>query len=142
MGITLEQFEDALQKVKIYIDNSKNLDDNPNVSSPSGTVVQKNTLNVKTNDTITFSTDGNFLKTIVQCYKLVPGNKGVTQIIKNFNNGEEENFYCTNNIQFSGIAKIKNTYNYQNEILNDYGLYESEVINLKEYLVIQGIEVE
>lgn len=103
---------------------------------------QKNSLSVKANDTITFTTadNGNISKVIVQCFKFVPGEKNTTQIIKNFNNGEEENFYHSECMEFNGVARIRNHYEYKN-ILNNDGLYESQVINLKEYVDLHRIEV-
>lgn len=103
---------------------------------------QKTTIGATANMPIYYTTDDTNAidKIIVQCYKFVPGDKGVVQVLKEFNNGDESNFYHTDNVEFNGVARIKDSYILENT-LNEDGLYESEIINKEEFLLLNGISI-
>lgn len=109
---------------------------------------QKTTLNVTAGTPITYETDSDSSidKVIVQCYKFVEGEDNVVKVLKEFNNSDEANFYHTEHVEFTqndssaSIARIKKEYKLTNTI-NDDGLYESEVIDKDDYVILHSIEV-
>lgn len=103
---------------------------------------QKTALGVKEGDTISHITSENNSvdRLIVQCYKFVPGDTNVVQVLKEFNNGDKENFYHSENVEFNGVARIKDSYDIQ-VVINKDGFYESEEINKNDYLILDRIEV-
>lgn len=102
---------------------------------------QKTTLNAVTGTPIFYTTDdeNSIDKILVQCYKFVPGEQNIVQVLKDFNNGDGENFYHTDNVEFNGVARIKDSYTLNN-IMNNDGLYESSVISKDEFLLLNRIE--
>lgn len=103
---------------------------------------QKTALGVTKGDTISHITseDNSVDKLVVQCYKFVPGDTNIVQVLKEFNNGDEENFYHSENVEFNGVARIKDVYDLKAS-LNTDGLYESEEINKSEFATLNRIEV-
>lgn len=116
----------------------------PEVSSgDSGTgqganIEQKVLLDVKQGQTylIKSKNDMSVGKTIVQAYKFLPGETDVISTVKEFNNGEEENFYCDkDNLVFSEGCSIRTTW--EVKVTKNNSLYETDVINKIEFREIK-----
>lgn len=103
---------------------------------------QKTALGVKEGNTISHITseDNSVDKIVVQCYKFVPGDTNIVQVLKEFNNGDEENFYHSENVEFNGVARIKDLYDLKVS-LNADGFYESEEIDKSEFVLFNAINV-
>lgn len=107
----------------------------------------KQKLNVKHGDVFdALTTEPDILTkkpVIVQCYKFVPGEADVIEIIKEFDNTEEENFvYNKDSVEFEDTEGMKIIDHYKlNYKLNSDGLYESELIDKNEFITINRIEV-
>ena len=109
-------------------------------------IMQKTILNAVNGDTKYFSNDGNKIENvIVQPYKFVEGDTNVVEVIKSFDNTEEENFNCnSDNTDFNDTEgmKIEDTYTYSD--LEEYtidGLYITQTINLDEFKEIDTIKI-
>lgn len=107
---------------------SGNCDCNGNVLG--GGVEQKVLLNVVNGEkyNIVSEYDMSEGKAIVQAYKFIAGEQDVINTIKEFNNGEEANFYYDkDNLVFNEGCSIRTEWNLQ--VTEQNGLYETEVIN-------------
>ena len=92
------------------------------------------------------SNDGNKIENVfVQAYKFVEGDTSVVEVLKSFDNTEEENFnFNSDNTEFNDTEgmKIQDTYVYSG--LEEYttgGLYITEPINLDEFKEIDTIKI-
>lgn len=82
-------------------------------ANKDGEVQQKVLLNVTNGSVHSIPTIGDITdgKSIIQAYKFVQGEQNVIRTIKEFNNGEEENFYCDkSNISFKNGCSINSEF--------------------------------
>lgn len=114
----------------------------PTSNSEEGKVEQRVLLNVNSGQIYTIQSDNDLSKSkaIIQAYKYVKGEQDIISTIKEFNNGEKENFfYDENNILFNADGcSIKNVFGI--ETTKSVSLYESETINRAEFIKINIIE--
>lgn len=105
---------------------------------------QKTILSATNGTTKYFSTnEGNAINKVnVQCYKLVPGDSGITQTLKEYNNGEKENFFFNEkNIEFlKDKVKIRDLYTINKTSKDNY--YETEIFKKVDFYELVGLEVE
>lgn len=117
------------------------------VGSGSGTAVvtQKTFLEVAIDDILNINSIDdkiNLQNAIVQLYKFIPGTQDIVEIIKDFDNTEKESFYYNpENVEFTGVMKIKDRYPLNFTYNSTEGYYESEVINKSDFAELYGIEV-
>lgn len=101
-------------------------------SSADGTAKmwQKTILNAENGTVKYYETDADNAidKIMIQCYKFVPGETGIVQTLKEFNNGDADNFYHSEYVQFEDGMKIKDCYRYQT-MVNADGCYETELLD-------------
>lgn len=107
---------------------------------------QKIILDAVNGNTKYLSNDGNKIENVfVQAYKFVEGDTSVVEVLKSFDNTEEENFnFNSDNTEFNDTEgmKIQDTYVYSG--LEEYttgGLYITEPINLDEFKEIDTIKI-
>lgn len=112
------------------------------------TMWQKTYLNVSAGDTLEMITSEAYTmdKVIVQAYKFVEGATGIVEVLKTFNNAEQNNFYYNPEmVDFvnygDGKMKIKDNYTVDN-ILNANGYYESALISKSNFVDFNTITVE
>lgn len=112
------------------------------------TLWQKGFLNVSSGDTLELTTTQEYIidKVLVQVFKYVEGETGVTKTFNKFTVDEEDSyFYNHDHVMFSnlngGQLKLKDTYT-QNTALNSDGFYESEVIKKSDFVELNSITVE
>lgn len=115
------------------------------ISTEQGNMVkmwQKTLLNV-TSGTVkryTTSLDNIIDKIQVQCYKYIPGTKNRMEAINNFDTADVDSFYHSDNIEFDGSMKIKDTYTYDFKTNVD-GFYETDVITKGNFIDFLHMEV-
>lgn len=131
----------SIDKIKDSIDH-KVTDAIANATDTSMRIWQKTKLNVRANDTFdALTTENDILTTkplVVQGYKFVEGKTDIIEVIKDFNNGDEANFFHTTNAGFDGVMKIKDTYPLGKTLMDD-GYYRTEVMNKNDFLEIYTI---
>lgn len=101
-------------------------------SSADGTAKmwQKTILNAQNGTAKYYETDADNVidKIMIQCYKFVPGETGIVQTLKEFNNGDAGNFYYSENVQFEDGMSIKDSFIFHTD-LNSDGYYETCLID-------------
>ena len=101
---------------------------------------QITTLAVTNGQIITIDgTSLNTTKLFVQVYKFIAGNTDLTEVIKVFDNANETNFIHSNDVEFDSECHIKNSYNYESSLNSTSNFYETEEINVSEFLELNGI---
>lgn len=76
---------------------------------------------------------------IIQCLKFIPGQNDIVEILKEFSDGDNLNFsYNKDNVIFDADMKIKTKYQI-NSILTPNGNYETDLIDVDEFVNILSI---
>lgn len=76
---------------------------------------------------------------MVQCFKFIPGETDIVEILKDFNLNDDLDFiFNKKNIIFDGSLKIKDEFEYKST-LNENGIYETETIDKNVFIQIKNI---
>jgi hypothetical protein len=111
------------------------------------TMWKKNFQNVTAGDVLELQTSFNFNinNAIIQVYKFIAGETGLTKVISNFTTSETQNYiYNPDNVEFSGLndgqVKIKDSYAIPLSV-NEDGFYETQLISKSDYNDIDSFSV-
>lgn len=107
--------------------------------SVSNAIEQRTVLNVKAGEPIyvPLSDKTSEAKTLVEVYKFVEGENNVVTTLKSFDNSQEDSFfYNPQTVCFDGDMKIRDQYKYSFKLNEELGYYETEEINVEEFLEI------
>ena len=128
------------KKMNLYYNNQRYVVNNDTIDK-SYEVQQKVSLNATPTEPIQIYTNDSNNKTMIDNYKFVEGESGITSILKEFNNKKETNFiYNKDEIDFNNISmSIKNKYRLSNNLNNDTDLYESDIINKSDFIEISEV---
>lgn len=128
------------KKMNLYYNNQRYVVNNDTVDK-SYEVQQKVSLNVTPTEPIQIYTNDSNNKIMIDNYKFVEGEKGITSVLKKFNNTNKNNFiYNKDEIDFNDTNMIiKNKYKLSNNLNSDTDLYESEIINKNDFIEISEV---
>lgn len=102
---------------------------------------QITTLSVTNGQCITIDTLSlNTSKFIIQVYKFNAGENDISEIVKVFDNANEENFIHSENVDFNTECHIKNSYEYKSTLNSASNFYETEEITVSEFLELSSIK--
>ena len=108
----------------------------PVVTYEQGSINQAVKLNVTPSssyaiDLANTNPNGDF---IIQCFKFISGEKNVSQTLKEFNNGDNLNFFYDNeNVNFNGTINIKDEHNIESSVINTNSFVEIYEIMEEQY---------
>ena len=140
--VTTDETLNNTKKMNLYYNNQLySINSGSNESNKGYEVQQKVSLNVASNDTISILTNDTKNKIMVDNYKFIKGEKGITSVLKEFNNANKNNFiYNKDEIDFNDTSmSIKNEYKLSNTSNDDTNLYESEIINKNDFIEISEV---